>query len=152
MIESNRGGLLDNWMLNELRETIKQVEYNFNNEYQFHLVVKQLREFFYGSYCDFYLEATKPLLKNDGSENLERQEFVWNLLREINRLTLILYHPFMPSITEELWQITLSQPDSSILDEKYPKYEEIPQLKVYYYIRSIPKLSVLFEFITLKGC
>lgn len=108
------------------------IEDNFNDEYQFHLIVKQLREFFYASYCDFYLESTKPILKKNGTddESIAQQEFVWNILRICTRMTLLMYHPFLPSLTEELWQKYKMGEGESILETKYPKYSEISQFIV----------------------
>ena len=94
----------------------------------FHLIVKHLREFFYASYCDFYLESTKPVFKKDG---IERQELTWNTLRICSELMLFLYHPFVPSITEELWQKHKFGNESSILEAKYPRYGEISNFKVF---------------------
>lgn len=107
-----------------------------------------MREFFYGAYCDFYLESTKPLLKNNKLEYLaDQQEFVWNILRECNRLAMIMYHPFIPSITEELWQKCKmgGAGDTSILDSKYPKYEDISAFKVVFIFRNNFLLDV-FKF------
>lgn len=135
LIESKKGRLVDKWILNELVETIKSVEHNFENEYQFQLIVKQLREFFYGAYCDFYLESTKRLLKKTDNVNREaaseQQEFIWNILRVCSRTTLLMYHPFMPSLTEELWnKYKMGGEDESILETNYPKYAEIAKFSV----------------------
>lgn len=139
MIEdsSNRARLVDKWILNQLVETVEAIEVNFQNEYQFHLIVKRLREFFYGAYCDFYLESTKPLLKktttNITKMEEKQQEYVWNILRACSRMTLLMYHPFVPSLTEELWQkyrMGGEGSGKSILDAKYPKYAELSKLKV----------------------
>ena len=90
------------------------------------MIVKRLREFYYNDFCDFYLESTKPLLK---SNNNEMQEIVWNILRNINNTILVMYHPFIPSITEELWQrinnTNRKNNNLSILDCEYPKYSKI---------------------------
>ncbi len=128
IIENKNLRPIDIWILNQLIDTIKFVGKNFENEYNFHLIVKRLREFYYSDYCDFYLESTKPLLK---SNNHVMQEIVWNILRNINSTILILYHPFIPSITEELWQrinnnnTNINDQKLSILECEYPKYDKI---------------------------
>lgn len=136
MIEdSKQDRIIDQWILNELVETIRKVECDFQNGYQLHLVVKHLREFYYGDYCDFYLESSKPLLKNKLLANdvaaFRMQERVWNILRVCNEINLRLYHPFIPSLTEELWQkYEMGTDGQSILDTTYPKYEEISKFQV----------------------
>lgn len=81
--------------------------------------MKKLREFYYGDFCDFYLESTKPVLKTEN--DLIIKENIWNILKQCNNHILLLYHPFIPSITEELWQ-RINQGDNfeSILDYRYP--------------------------------
>lgn len=121
-------------MINSLLETVEFTENNFQGEYVLHLVTKKLRDFFYRDLCDFYLESTKPVLKTDDKENFEMKQNVWNILRNCINYTLLMYHPFMPSITEELWHRNKSingiQKDLSILDFKYPTRGDFFDIKV----------------------
>ncbi|CAF0709760.1 unnamed protein product, partial [Brachionus calyciflorus] len=83
-------------------------------------------EFYYADFCDFYLESTKPVFK---SSDIELEQIVWNILRQCNNYTLLMYHPFIPSITEELWQKNNSVGSfDSILDFKYPSSSDIVNL------------------------
>jgi len=120
VIESKQCRSIDKWIVNQLLETIDYVEYNFKNQYNLHSIVKRLREFYYGNFCDFYLESTKPVFK---SNNFELEELVWNVLRLCNEHALLMYHPFIPSVTEELWQryvLKANQTQKSILEFNYP--------------------------------
>jgi valyl-tRNA synthetase len=109
---------------------MKFVEQNFDNQYNFNLIVKRLREFYVNTFCDFYLESTKPILK-ETSSSLNVQENVWNILRASNNYTLLMYHPFMPSLTEELWQRhNQLKGESSILDQKYPSFSDLNMIEV----------------------
>lgn len=129
LIDSGRGRLVDKWILGELANTVKQVEHHFNDGYQLHLIVICLRDFFYSAFCDYYLETTKLVFRKDSPPDL--REHVWNVLSTCCRLSLLLYHPFMPSITEELWQKYRFGPlNSSILDSTYPRYADIANFKV----------------------
>ena len=122
----------DVWIMNKLNETMREVAENFSNEFNLHQIVKTLRVFYYTNFFDFYLESTKPLLKSDDHELLEN---VWNVLRVCNKSALIMYHPFMPSITEEIWQLNSGFSDNSkkftsILDFEYPKRLNLDKLTV----------------------
>ena len=110
---------------------------SFRNEYELHLIVKKLRDFYYANFCDFYLESTKPILKNGA--DFEVKELIWNIIRNCNYHAILMYHPFMPSITEELWQrnnafsgtqLNDKKENFSILDFKYPNPDEVAEFQV----------------------
>ena len=95
-----------------------------------HSIVKRLRDFYYGNFCDFYLESTKPVFK---SNHFELEELVWNVLRLCNEHALLMYHPFIPSITEELWQrfvLKDHQTQKSILEFEYPNQSNLSKFQV----------------------
>jgi valyl-tRNA synthetase len=124
IIQSKKYRLIDEWILIKLFQTVKYVNFN-TNEFDFHLNVKKLREFYYSNFCDFYLESTKPIFKQ--TNNFELEELVWNILRNCNYYSLLMYHPIMPSITEELWHRNcgfgssdFNTQSSSILDNSFP--------------------------------
>jgi valyl-tRNA synthetase len=106
------------------------------DEYNIHLAIKNLREFYYAEYCDFYIETTKPAF-NSTSLSLKTKELIWNVLSNCNSYALTLYHPIIPSITEELWQrnkkrtkedtISLNE---SILDSTYLTISELSEFEV----------------------
>lgn len=128
---------IDAWILSRLVDTIRFVEANFVSGYNLHLVVKKLREFFYQDFCDFYLECTKPTLKSTSDEKRRERAIKWNILRVCNKCMLLMYHPFMPSITEELWQQVNFEREErkvgevkSILSQKFPTTKHLAQFKV----------------------
>lgn len=87
-----------------------------------------MREFYYGDFCDFYLESTKPIFKTEN--DLIIKENIWNILKQCNSHILLLYHPFIPSITEELWQRNnLGEKFESILDYRYPSADNFNNIK-----------------------
>jgi len=118
---------VDVWLLSKLSETVKEVNKNFADEYDLHRNVKALRRFYYTYFFDFYVESTKPLFRAiNQSDKHALAEVVWNCMRICNRTMLLMYHPFIPSITEELWQINkgftldFDVNSLSILEDNYP--------------------------------
>jgi len=91
----------DRWILDRLERTTSDVTRHID-DYRFDLAANALYEFLWNEYCDWYLEMAKPILTGDASEatrNATRHTLV-----AVLEQTLRLAHPFMPFITEELWQ------------------------------------------------
>ncbi len=88
--------LEDRWILSRLNHVILDVN-GMIAEYQFGEAERQIHEFFWGEYCDWYIEIAKLHLSQRGSSHLPVLAFVLET-------TLRLLHPFMPFITEDLWQ------------------------------------------------
>ena len=66
-------------------------------EYRFDLAAKELRQFFWGRYCDYYIELAKDrLYASDASALLANELLLEGILK--------MFHPFMPFITEHIWQ------------------------------------------------
>jgi len=98
------------WILIRLGDAIFNVE-SAILEYRFNDAANHIYQFVWNSYCDWYLELVKPILQGEDSPaKAEVRVTVAFVLDEI----LKLLHPFMPFITEELWQVT---------GEKGPKRE-----------------------------
>jgi len=101
----------DKWILNELNETVKLVNDNIQN-YRIGEVASILHDFFWNSYCDWYVELSK----------IEKNEAV---LVYVLDMTLRLLHPVMPHITEKIWQlIPQNKEDRAIMLSKFPEYNE----------------------------
>ena len=80
----------------------------------------KIYDFIWDSYCDWYIELTKPRLNGDDEEKKESaQRVLLYVLTEI----LKLLHPFMPFITEEIWQ-ALPHEGEALMITEYPKYTE----------------------------
>ncbi|MDB6096180.1 MAG: valine--tRNA ligase [Francisellaceae bacterium] len=93
---------VDEWILSIWQMT-KQNVFNNLNQYRFDLASQTLYDFTWNEYCDWYLELSKPLLNpphRSISQKYATQYILLSILEELLR-TL---HPFMPFITEELWQ------------------------------------------------
>lgn len=101
----------DKWILNELNNTAKLVNENIEN-YRIGEVASILYEFFWNSYCDWYVELSK----------VEKNEAVMVYVLD---MTLRLLHPVMPHITEKIWQLIPQNKDTkAIMLSEFPKYNE----------------------------
>jgi valyl-tRNA synthetase len=96
-----RGGvpLADAWMFARLEGTIELVNDALTN-YRFHEAAQGAYQFFWGDFCDWYIEWVKPELQ---SADRERATVAWKNLFAAFDAALRLLHPFMPFLTEELW-------------------------------------------------
>ncbi|CAN5847286.1 valine--tRNA ligase [soil metagenome] len=104
--ESLRAGgkklaLHDRWILSRLNKTMGDLHEAFAG-YQFHEAVQTLYHFFWDDFCDWYIELTKAEV-TAGEATTRRAETRTRLLTVLEQ-ALRLLHPFMPYITEELWQ------------------------------------------------
>ena len=100
----------DKQIINNLNTTIEQVTKELNN-YQYHLASDRVYHYTWHELADKILEESKPILQGDNAEaKLSRQYTLYTILTT----TLKLLHPFIPFITEEIWQ-SLPSTDSDIL-------------------------------------
>ncbi|WP_434930359.1 valine--tRNA ligase [Shewanella sp. HL-SH5] len=92
--------LADRWIIGLFNQTVKTVE-DHMAAYRFDLAANTLYEFTWNQFCDWYLELTKPVMQN-GTEAQMRgtRHTLVNVLEKMQRLM----HPFMPYITETIWQ------------------------------------------------
>ncbi len=108
----------DRWILSRLNHTIQVVTAELE-AYRFDRAANALYQFIWHEYCDWYLELIKPTLQNPASLDAPgtRQALVDTL-----ETTMRLLHPFMPFLTEEIWQ-TLPHQGESIVVQRYPTHE-----------------------------
>ena len=114
-------GLADRWIRSRLQDTIGEVERAVAS-YRFDLASQALYEFIWNEYCDWYLELSKPVLYGDDATPAMRQGTRRTLI-EVLEETLRLLHPFMPFITEEIWQRVApvaGRPGPTIMLSAYP--------------------------------
>jgi valyl-tRNA synthetase len=92
--------LVNRWIFSRLARTAATVN-DALREFRFHEAAHEVYHFFWGDFCDWYIEWVKPHL---ASENLEAAKVTWRNLFAVFEAALRLLHPFMPFLTEELWQ------------------------------------------------
>ncbi|NBD96013.1 MAG: valine--tRNA ligase [Gammaproteobacteria bacterium] len=99
--EADDYDVLSRWIRSALNRTINEVDTALA-DYRFDLAAKALYEFVWHEFCDWYLELAKPALADDADEATARATRY--TLATILEATLKLLHPFVPFITEEIWQ------------------------------------------------
>jgi len=92
----------DRWIISQLQRTETEVARQLDN-FRFDLAAQALYEFIWNQYCDWYLELSKPVLW-DKEAPIERTRGTRRTLVRALEAALRLAHPFMPFITEEIWQ------------------------------------------------
>ncbi len=109
--------LEDKWILSKLNTLIKEINDNFDS-YELGVAANKIYDFIWDTYCDWYIELTKPRLNGEDSAAKEgAQRVLLYVLTEI----LKLLHPFMPFITEEIYQ-ALPHTGEALVIERYPEY------------------------------
>ncbi|HEX3281390.1 MAG TPA: valine--tRNA ligase [Pyrinomonadaceae bacterium] len=112
---SSQSALQDRWIVSRLNKTARDVRKALAR-YEFHEAVQTLYHFFWDDLCDWYIELTKSEITSEEA-TLTRTEARTRMLTVLEQ-ALRLLHPFMPYITEELWQ-TLPGVSSSLLHPAY---------------------------------
>jgi valyl-tRNA synthetase len=114
--------LRDAWIFARLGATIEQMNDALAN-YRFHEGAQGVYQFFWGDFCDWYIEWVKPDLQ---SADQERAVVAWRNLFAVFEVALRLLHPFMPFLTEELWhQFPQRTGAKSIALERFPEVRDI---------------------------
>ncbi|MDO8662621.1 MAG: valine--tRNA ligase [Candidatus Omnitrophota bacterium] len=115
--------LVNRWILSRFYSTLREVEKNLEN-YQFNEAANTLYGFFWHEFCDWYLEIIKPDIKS-----VHNQVVMYKILEKFLRVL----HPFMPFISEEIWQRLIEQGQSpsgtvpvktSIMIQLWPHIQE----------------------------
>ncbi|MGN0550622.1 MAG: valine--tRNA ligase [Acutalibacteraceae bacterium] len=108
----------DKWILNTLNNITKEITENLD-KFELGIAVQKLYDFIWSSYCDWYIELCKARLQSEGETAQNARQVLLYVLDKI----LKLLHPFMPFITEEIWQTIPHDTDGeTIMLEKYPEY------------------------------
>ncbi|AHF57571.1 valine--tRNA ligase [Spiroplasma eriocheiris] len=114
IIHQHQENNIDSWILSELTKTLHQVKENMDN-YEFVLAGKELYDFVWNKYCSWYIELAKV---NLNSSQQEVKEITLQTLYYVLKQILIMLHPFIPFVSEEIYQHLNLQP--SIMLETYP--------------------------------
>ena len=113
--------IADRWIISRFNQTSAQVAEGMEN-YRFDLVSQALHEFIWNEYCDWYVELSKPVLWDEEANPKPAQTTRLVLISTLEK-SLRLLHPFMPYITEEIWQKVaplVCNTDRSIMTQAYP--------------------------------
>ena len=109
----------DKWILSKLNRVVKEVCDNMDS-FELGVAAGKIYDFIWDDYCDWYIELIKPRLNGDDEAAKESaQRVLLYVLVEI----LKLLHPFMPFITEEIWQ-ALPHEGDALMMQSYPEYSE----------------------------
>ena len=116
---------IDHWIISEFQKTAAAVNLAMET-YRFDLAAKEIYEFVWDEFCDWYLELTKPILNSDAAtqaQKLGTQQTLARILESVLRLA----HPFLPFLTEELWQkvpATVRLSGDTIMLQPFPVADE----------------------------
>ena len=116
--ERSKFSSADLWILSRLNRATKEVNEALE-AFRFNDAALTVYKFIWNEYCDWYIELTKSKLADPGWERVAAQ----NMLIHVLDSALKLLHPFMPFITEEIWQ-KLPQNEDSIMVSAFPEYQE----------------------------
>lgn len=107
----------DRWILSRFNTLVREVTDNLDH-FELGVAVAKLYDFLWDEFCDWYIEFAKILMQNEETALGARQVLVYVMSN-----TMKLLHPFMPFITEEIWQ-SLPREGESIMISEWPKYDE----------------------------
>ena len=120
--------LADRWIWARLQLTLKEYETALA-DYRFDIAAQVVYEFTWNQFCDWYLELTKPILNSEHSTEAQKRGTRHTLVNVLENMLRIL-HPFMPFITEEIWQrvapLCKQQPadqEHSIMLQSFPEQD-----------------------------
>ena len=109
--------LEDKWILSKLNSVIPEITENMER-YELGVAAQKVYDFIWDSYCDWYIELTKTRLQGDNEDSkIRAQQVLCYVLTQI----LKLLHPFMPFITEEIWQALPHEGDYLML-QQWPEH------------------------------
>ena len=108
----------DKWVLSQYNDLVKSVNDNLT-KYELGIAVQNIYDFLWDVFCDWYIEIAKARLQAGGEASLNVQKVLVYVMAN----TLKLLHPFMPFITEEIWQ-AIPNDCETIMMAKFPAYDE----------------------------
>ena len=111
--------IADKWVLSKLNTLIAEVTENME-KYELGVAIQKIYDFVWDTYCDWYIELTKARLY---SEDADRKQTAIQVLVYVLDQVLRLLHPFMPFITEEIWQ-SLPHDGDALIVAQWPEYSE----------------------------
>ena len=141
-IDKSKLTLVDKWILNQLNETAQIVNENIK-DYRIGEVAHILYDFFRNEYCDWYVEIAKIQLQ-DSEIKMNTQR----VLKYVLDMSLRMFHPIMPHITEQVWQLVKEfgledGENDALIVAKYPEYRADLN-----YPKEAEEMKQVFETIT----
>ena len=124
----------DKWILTKF-ETVLDSTIKHMDKYEFNLVGSEIYNFIWDDFCSNYIEMAKF-----SSSDITTKSVLYKVLEGIIKIM----HPFMPFVTEEIYQNLPFKDSNSIMISSYPKYE-----KEYIFAEDTKKVDKILEFITL---
>lgn len=112
--------LEDKWIVSKFNDLVREVTQNID-KYELGLAASKLNDFIWDNFCDWYIEIAKTRLQN--KDDRETCENAQKVLCYVLSSAMQLLHPFMPFITETIWQ-ALPHEGASIMVSKWPEYRE----------------------------
>lgn len=106
----------DKWIISKFNNLSREVNENLD-KFELGVAVAKLYDFIWDVYCDWYIELTKPRIMVGG----ETKENAQKVLVWVMKGMLKLLHPFMPFITEEIWQVLVKDANPIMLED-FPVY------------------------------
>ena len=116
--------IADKWVLSKLNTLIAEVTENMD-KYELGVAISKIYDFIWDIYCDWYIEMTKARLFADDAD---RKDTALKVLVYVLDQTLRLLHPFMPFITEEIWQ-SIPHEGEALIIAKWPEYSDALNFK-----------------------
>ncbi len=113
--------IADKWILTKLNTTVQEVTKNLD-AFELNIAAEKIYDFIWGNFCDWYIEMAKSSLYSDNAAEKKRVSAV---LLKVLTVSMQLLHPFMPFITEELYQ-RLPNHQETIMLTAWPKEDDIP--------------------------
>jgi valyl-tRNA synthetase len=109
----------DKWIISGFNRVAKEITDNLE-KFELGIAVSKIYDFLWDDFCDWYIEIAKIRMNGDDAASAQnaREVLVWVMTG-----TLQLLHPFMPFITEEIWQ-TLPHEGDALMVSKWPEYDE----------------------------
>lgn len=126
----------DRWILTRLDETVADVEAKIE-KYDIGLAAEAVHDFIWDEYCDWYIEMVKPRLYGD---DIDDREVVYGVLLDVLEKILIMLHPFMPFITEEIYSF-LPGTEGELISAQWP------ESGVYAFNQDVQSIAVVREAI-----
>jgi valyl-tRNA synthetase len=117
-IDETKLAVEDRWIMSRLAKSVTAVERSID-VYDFPTASKTIYSFFWNEFCDWYIESIKPRLNRGGEDRTVAQ----NVLITTLDASLRMLHPFMPYITEELWQ-RLPGSEGLLISSEWPEFDE----------------------------